>query len=105
MLSHERNGNSVEYRYQENGAKLARAQLMYTFNGGDSDEEWFRIPADVLPGNLVTATLPKGTTHYLINLIDENNFLVSYPYVKKSTRGNNLPSKVAPSVAENISKK
>jgi uncharacterized sulfatase len=105
VLSHKRNGNRVEYRYQENGAKLARAQLMYTFNGGDSDEEWFRLPAEVLPGNRVMATLPKGTTHYLINLIDENNFLVSYPYVKKSTRGNNLPSKVAPSVPENISKK
>ncbi|WPJ95685.1 sulfatase [Coraliomargarita algicola] len=105
VLSHKRNGNVVEYHYQENGAKLVRAQLMYTFNGGDSDEEWFRMPADVLPGNRVAATLPKGTTHYLINLIDANNFLVSYPDVKKSTRGNNLPSKVAPSVPENISKK
>ena len=26
--------------------------------------------------------LPKGTTHYVINLIDENNFLVSYPKMK-----------------------
>jgi len=105
VLSHQRNGKVVEYRYQENGAKLARAQLMYTLNGGAKKEEWFRTPAEVLPGNKVTATLPEGTTHYLINLIDENNFLVSYPYVKKSSRGNNLPSKVAPSVKENLKKK
>ena len=105
VLSHERNGNSVEYSYQENGAKVARAQLMYTLNGGGGDEEWFRTPATVLGDNKVTATLPKGTTHYLINLIDENNFLVSHPYVKKSTRGNNLPSEVAPAVSENILKK
>ena len=26
-----------------------------------------------------SARLPEGATHYLINLIDENNFLVSYP--------------------------
>lgn len=105
VLSHQRKGKVVEYRYQENGAKLARAQLMYTLNGGAKKEEWFRMPAEVLPGNKVTATLPEGTTHYLINLIDENNFLVSYPYVKKSSRGNNLPSKVAPSVKENLKKK
>lgn len=105
VLSHQRHGNVVEYRYQDNGAKLARAQLMYTLNGGGGDEEWFRAPATVLPGNKVTATLPEGTTHYLINLIDEYNFLVSYPYVQKSTRGKNLPSEIAPSVPENISKK
>jgi len=23
--------------------------------------------------------LPQGTTHYVFNLIDQNNFLVSYP--------------------------
>ena len=27
----------------------------------------------------VSARLPAGTTHCLINLIDSNNFLVSYP--------------------------
>jgi len=27
----------------------------------------------------LTAELPEGTTHYLFNLIDENNFLLSYP--------------------------
>ena len=32
-----------------------------------------------MPDNKVVAELPKGTTHYVIDLIDQNNFLVSYP--------------------------
>jgi len=34
--------------------------------------------------------LPAGTTHYFINLIDENNFLVSFPEIKnrKPTKKN-----------------
>jgi hypothetical protein len=30
--------------------------------------------------------LPEGTTHYVFNLIDENNFLVSYPDMVKPSR-------------------
>ena len=56
-----------------------RADLLYTPNGGDRFEEWFRAPAKILPGGRVSAELPKDATHYLINLVDENNFLVSYP--------------------------
>ena len=63
------------------------------------DEEWFRKPATLLPGNKISASLPKGTTHYVINLIDENNFLVSYPDVDKATRTKNA-SPTALSVAE-----
>jgi hypothetical protein len=39
---------------------------------------------------LVKAEIPTGTTHYLFNFIDENNFLVSFPDVpekKLSGRG------------------
>jgi uncharacterized sulfatase len=79
VLSHEKRGNEVRFAYQENGAKVVRAQLMYTMNGGDRYEEWFRQPAKLLPRMKVSAQLPEGTTHYVINLIDENNFLVSYP--------------------------
>ena len=84
VLSHEQKGNLVEFAYQENGAKVVRANLIYTFNGGKQYEEWFRKPATLLAGKKVSAQLPKGTTHYLINLIDENNFLKSYPEVEKS---------------------
>jgi uncharacterized sulfatase len=79
VLAHSRAGDAVEFTYQENGANVVRANLIYTCNGGDFYEEWFREPATMLSGGKVSAQLPKGATHYLINLIDENNFLVSYP--------------------------
>ncbi|MDF7799848.1 sulfatase [Pontiellaceae bacterium B1224] len=79
VVSHQKKGNTVLFRYKEHGAKVQRAQLLYTLNGGHRYEEWFRLPAKILPGNKVSAVLPEGTSHYVINLIDENNFLISYP--------------------------
>lgn len=79
VVSHRKDGNKVEFTFQENGAKVVRANLLYTLNGGDQNEEWFRAPASLLPGMKVCAELPAGTTHYVINLTDENNFLVSWP--------------------------
>ncbi len=64
---------------KNNGAHVTRANLLYTDNGGHRYEEWYRTPATPKSDGTVTATLPKGTTHYLINLIDEHNFLVSFP--------------------------
>lgn len=79
VISHVLTGQQVNVVYQENGAKLRRANLLYTLNSGDRYEEWFRVPAKLIGEDQVVATLPKGTTHYVINLIDENNFLISYP--------------------------
>ena len=79
--SHTQQGDRVEFSYQEHGAKVVRANLLYTLNGGARYEEWFRQPADLLPDSKVVAQLPAGTSHYFINLIDENNFLESYPEV------------------------
>ena len=87
VLSHKRKGDTATFSYQENGAKVLRANLLYTMNGGDKSEEWFRIPAEFGKGNTATATLAEGTTHYLINLIDENNFLRSYPEVTRIQDG------------------
>jgi archaellum component FlaF (FlaF/FlaG flagellin family) len=79
VLSYQLNGDAVEFAYTENGAKVERADLIYTLNGGDRFEEWFSIPADLLPGMKVSVEVPEGTTHFVLNLIDENNFLISYP--------------------------
>ena len=84
VTSNNTEGNKVELIYQENGSKLADADLIYTLNGGERNEEWFRVPAKIdADTKKILATLPKGTTHYYVNLIDENNFLVSYPKVEK----------------------
>ena len=57
------------------------AYLIYSRNGGAQYEEWFRASANLAQDNKVIAILPKGTSHYFLNLIDENNFLRSYPEV------------------------
>jgi uncharacterized sulfatase len=81
VLSHRQTGDTVEFAYRENRAKVVRANLIYTLNGGARYEEWFRTPAKLIIRNRAQAQLPIGTTHYFLNLIDENNFLRSYPEV------------------------
>ncbi|MDP4646423.1 MAG: sulfatase [Akkermansiaceae bacterium] len=80
-LSHEQKGDTVTFTYRENGAKVAHADLIYTLNYGERYEEWFRAPATVVSSTQISAKLPEGTTHFYLNLIDENHFLVSYPEV------------------------
>jgi arylsulfatase A-like enzyme len=80
-LKAERSGNEVTLSFKENGAKVVQCYLMYTLNGGQNNEEWFRLEAAVNADGTVTATLAKGTTHYLFNLVDEHSFMVSYPQV------------------------
>ena len=62
-------------------AKVVRADLIYTLNGHARYEEWFRASATLSDDRTVTASLPRGTTHFFVNLIDANDFLVSYPDV------------------------
>ena len=83
VLSQQRTGDVVEFTYRENGVKVSRADLIYTLNLGERYEEWFRAPATVVSETKVRAKIPKGTKKFIINLIDENQFLVSYPKWKK----------------------
>ena len=83
VLSHKQEGQMLEFTFKENGAKVIKANLIYTLNGGKKYEEWYRLPLSSLSDGKVTLQLPKGTTHYFLNLIDENNFLRSYPQVDK----------------------
>lgn len=79
VVSEQKKNGKVTFRYKEHGAKVIKANLIYTTNGGDKYEEWFKADAKINNDGTVTAVLPKGTTHYIINLIDEHNFLVSFP--------------------------
>jgi len=99
--SNKQDGDKVTFTYAENGAKVIAAHLLYTLTGGEKPEEWFRVTADMSDKNTVEAMLPEGTTHYLINLIDENNFLVSYPEMKdgkdlKKSRGKHSDDALIP---------
>jgi len=79
---------AIFVKFKENGAKVELAHLIYTLNGGEDHEEWFRAPLVQIETGALKAELPKGTTHYFINLIDENNFLVSYPSTEGVTGKN-----------------
>jgi len=82
VLSEKKDGNKAIFEYKENGAKVVKADLLYTLNGSKRYEEWFRATAELSGENTAEVILPAGTTHYFINLIDENNFLVSFPEFK-----------------------
>ncbi len=75
-------GRSVQIRYRSNGADLAFADIIYSPNNG---REWLRLPATIQDDTTVKAELPAEATHYFINLIDANNFLVIDPPVDRKT--------------------
>jgi arylsulfatase A-like enzyme len=79
VTGHRRDGRRIEVDYEEHGARVVRADIIFTTNGGQASEEWFRAAAHPPTGGRLTAVLPANATHYFLNLIDENNFLVSYP--------------------------
>lgn len=96
VVSLEQKGGEVIVKLKNNGADLSHANLIYTFNGGERYEEWFRLPNLTIKGDTVTAKIPAGTTHFFINLIDTNNFLVSYPELTPEMKlGKNKPFSTA----------
>ena len=79
VQSYDRNGPLFIFKVKENGARVVAADLIFTRNGGQRYEEWYRMPASIQGDGTVAARAPKGSTHVYLNLVDENNFLVSYP--------------------------
>ena len=86
IVSCQLNDDQVVVHYRENGAEVVRVNLIYTTNGGEYFEEWFRAPATLQADHTAVVRLPRGTTHYFVNLIDENNFLISYPKINENKR-------------------
>ena len=86
-------GRDVWAEFKTNGSKVERAQIAYTLNGGQKSEEWYITNARV-EGNKVTGNLPFNTTHYVFNLIDENNFLISYPEMPDMLSAGNRKGKI-----------
>ena len=83
-----REKTKVWARFKERGSKVVSGQIVYTLNGGEKSEEWYLASARV-EGNRLVGKLPKGTTHYVFNLVDEHNFLVSYPDMPDMKSGGN----------------
>ena len=80
VINSEKDGSNIKITFKENGAKVTSVDLIYTLNGGEKHEEWFKKTITI-DRNIASGILPKNTTHYVINLIDENNYLVSYPEI------------------------
>jgi arylsulfatase A-like enzyme len=78
VVDHGTDGNKVWLEFKNNGAKVIKAELIYTKNGAIKGEIWFPVEM-TLTGNRVSVSLPEGTTHYVFNLVDENNYLICYP--------------------------
>ena len=79
-------------RFQENGSKVVRADLIYATDGGTIAEEWFRAPAEIVNDGRVQSAVPAGATHCYLNLVDSRNFLVSHPQAANKPTG---PKKIA----------
>ena len=86
ILSHTQRGDRVEFQLKDNGAKVVHANLIYSKNGGVKYEERFRMPATLLNDGSVIAQLPRGTTHYYLNVIDENNYVAILRYSIQNSR-------------------
>lgn len=82
----------LQARFQENGSKVVRADLIYATDGGTTAEEWFRAPAKIVSDGQVQAVVPAEATHCYLNLVDEKNFLVSHPQPAHKPTG---PKKIA----------
>ena len=81
VVGHKQVNDLVVVSYQQKGADIAYADLIYTPNEG---REWL-LTSGTLSPDTATFKLPAGTTNYFINLIDENNFLTIYPPVDDAT--------------------
>ena len=96
VTEHKVDGHTVTATFQEHGARVVRADVIYAIHGGEHAEEWFRAVGEIDNG-VVKATLPPEATHAYINLVDENNFLVSHPKpVPAAEKGNTYASAAIP---------
>ena len=75
-LSHAFKGDTIEVTYEERGNKVVRVDLIYL---ADPKVGWLKVGGEILPGFRARARMPTGATHCFVNLIDNKNFLVSYP--------------------------
>lgn len=81
IVGHRQQGRGVVVSYRDNGARVTQADLIYTQNQG---REWQRVSGRLVGNNEAMFVLPEGTSHYFVNLIDENNFLIIHPPIDRS---------------------
>ena len=95
-----KNGYAV-LTYEHRGSGVTRAHLVYTENGGEKYEEWFRADADIHAAQgKIRAKIPAGATHYVFSMEDENGFHVGYPDLYEGKKDRKFLSESAIAVGE-----
>lgn len=84
ITGHTVDGQTVTATFEENGARVVRADAIYTTK--ETPGEWFRLIGEV-DGGVARLALPPEASETYINLIDENNFMVSYPKKSEAKKG------------------
>ncbi len=79
--------NRFSARFNANGRRIARAELLYTLDGAAvrwPDRLWHFTEADLLDtaSGTVSATLPAGSFAWFINLVTNDDLVFSTPYVE-----------------------
>lgn len=87
VQSYELEGNVLTISFKEKKAKVKQVSLIYsTQDKGIGYQEWF-LKEMKIEADKASVQLPKGTKYFYVNLIDQNNFLVSYPKIPGSKKG------------------
>ena len=85
-----RDGQRVWARFQSK-RPIAQAELLYTVDSGSwKDRRWQTAPASIDKATATAALPPKATAYYL-NLVDNQNLIVSTPHQETTAKE---PSKV-----------
>ena len=81
-------GNRFAARFNANGRRIVRAELLYTLDGAATrwpDRFWHFTEADSLDAasSIVSATLPFGTFAWCLNLVTDDALVFSTPYMEQ----------------------
>ena len=82
-----RAGDVVWIEFETNKSEVVRVDLLYTYAGFSVNQTWLRKVGTITEPGRAEVSVPTGTTHYVFNLVDENNFMVSYPSVGTGNDG------------------
>ena len=78
-------GNRFAIKFDANGRKIVRAELLYTLDGADVKWDkrlWRFAEADTLDveTGVVSAALPAGAFAWIVNLVTDDGLVFSTPY-------------------------
>lgn len=90
VINHTLNGNVLTVAFKQKASQVREVSVIYSTQSKKIGyQEWFSKEMK-LEADSASVDLPKGTKFCYINLIDENNYLISYPQIKKAKKEGKL---------------